>query len=164
MPSMLERTTVSQGGNEAQSKRWRLATVKVLGFKEDLDSGSSDALGYRVQSDAVLDEENRLVLVVVHIDAVNGETEGDGTIGEIKVLCGFELADLNEWRAESEPVKVPRALMASWLGITISTARGALVGKAQSPVFGLVPFPAVSPMKELEQLMDLSDKEWLASV
>ena len=143
-------------------KRWRLSTVQLLGFKEELVSERPETFGYRVQSNAMLDEENRSVPVVVKLEAVDGEGDGAEVVGEAEVLCVFELADPDEWKDDEGEIRIPRPLLASWLGITLSTARGAIVAKAQSPVFGLAPFPVVSPARELDQLMDLSDKEWVA--
>lgn len=143
--------------------RYSLSMAYPAAFMENRMEavGDQTVLDYQLSGQADLDLETEHLVLRLQIDAYIGQ-EGDALLIASQIL--FCIYDLHPSDPDVEPETwtVSRTLMASLLGIAISTARGVLLGRAQNPIFTTQPLPVLSPLAEMGHILDLSTMPWLA--
>src|SRR5690606_29714494 len=129
----------------------RLARVNVKKFAEqqvELIDDQLRGLGYHIGFGFDFKEELSLVAVGIQVQVLLNESEKVPTrLVDMEVVCSFSLRDLESLRNEEGLVMLPRMVLASFVGIALSTARGVLIGRSRYAQVADYPLPIMSPAK-----------------
>lgn len=150
----------------------RSATVVRFVDNSGQFSDEAEGLDYLFGVNFGFQENERIVAVRVSIHAIpapkaaNEPHSEPGTPGdsasEVEVECVFQLDSLEEFRAQTGDVKLPRPFLAHLLGITASTARGVFIGAGHSPLLQKAPLPIGAPILMIDEVVDDGEYPWAA--
>lgn len=158
-----------------------LEAIQIQGFEEigsrlPAVDGGSESLTYVPGFGLGFDEAVPRIGISVRMDVLINGGEGDNDVASgdeqideekrvarIEIVCHYRLQSLDAVRDKEGAVRVPRMLLAHLVGMTMSTVRGALVGRAHHPIFQRAPLPTDSPIEYIDKLVEMSGAEWVAT-
>ena len=164
---------------EAAPIGFALEAIQVNGFEEigsrlPVREGGAESLTYVPSFGLGFDEAIPRIGVSVQMDVFIGEgggseddampeeqTDEENRVARIAITCHYRLRSLDGLLDEGGTVRVPRMLVAHLVGMTVSTVRGALVGRAHHPIFQRAPLPTDSPIEYIDDLVEMSGAEWV---
>lgn len=154
-----EASLVPQAGIE-----YRLAHVSVRRFTEnEISPQGEEGLGYEIGLGAEFDTNASAVSVAVHVRVLIEAAEtGPNELIDSETICTFQLRDLPATTDEGVP-KLPRILLASFVGIAVSTTRGVLIGRSRVPELGDFPLPTFSPAQMVDEFVQSAGISWVSN-
>lgn len=149
----------------------RSATVVRFADNTSQLSEEEEGLDYLFGFNFAFDEASRTVAVRTNVIAVPASAVKDGTppepldsddaAAEVEIECAFVLGSLDEFEEEPGEVKLHRRLLAHLMGITISTARGVLIGAGRASLLQEAPLPIVAPIRMVDRFLDPEVHTWV---
>lgn len=150
---------------------YRLAHVRPLSFADRTgrlpdDPEALPPISYAPAFSVEFDAEARTIRVIAAVSVLVMHAAEDAApaepqvpIAEVEVGCTFEFEGGDAFEADGR-VQVPRWFVAQLIGMTLSSARGILVGRSPHVLFQVAPLPIASPILFVDALVEGLD--WVA--
>jgi len=111
---------------------------------------------YEIQVSSKVNKELRLIIISVLVK-IFLDNEKKITLASIETSSIFEITNLNEIvKFEDEKLKIPEFLMATLIGISISTIRGMLLAKTSGSIIQNAIIPVINPSDFLKTNTEFS--------
>jgi hypothetical protein len=158
---------------------FRLASVYPSWFTESpelLPEDENPLISYRFELDLEWKSEEQQVQLTLRLMAQLSLPESEGGIDEhsidsnlalqplvaTQISCIFDFRGLEHARNEANEVQLPQLVVASLIGITLSTARGYLIGRSRQSLFADTPMPILNPQNILMDILQQKKIPWIA--
>ena len=144
---------------------YRIARVSVKSFSEQLIELSEEqfkGFGFQIAFGADLKEEASLISVGTKVQVqVDGAEDESKELISMEVICSFRIKDIGVLKNDEGQVKVPRILFANLIGISLSTARGVLIGRSRYSELEEYPIPMLHPTKMVGDFAEAANISWI---
>ena len=120
--------------------------VKSFGFNSTEKPIRKDRINFDIQLNIKSKKDEKKCVVFLRIEAKHGKQQPI-SLGVIETETIYNLIGEIPYNNETETVQLPNELIVTFVSISYSTTRGALLVKAQSTILAHAPLPIIDPVK-----------------
>lgn len=148
-----ENSQLNPKVNKEISISFKLETVSVLSFsvRNEVQIKNEKNIVFEI---GVANKTNTLksIVEIIILVKVYSDNSKKNEIGELRTLNTYKVKDLKKLiKSENNKIELPKVLLASIIGISVSTARGILIAKSAGTILSKAVIPVINPTELIEK-------------